>query len=41
MALHGAYCVRQALSTLYVAQATSEKFGLLAGNTKFNTQIEE
>jgi hypothetical protein len=28
----------QALSTLYVVQATSEKFGLLADNMKFNAQ---
>jgi hypothetical protein len=33
--------MRQALSTVYVVQATSEKFGLLAGNMKFNTQNED
>jgi len=33
--------MRQALPTFYVVQTTSEKFGLLADNMKFNTQNEE
>jgi len=33
--------MRQAVPTFYVVQTTSEKFGFLAGNMKFNTQIEE
>jgi hypothetical protein len=41
MALHATYGMRQALSTLYVVEAASEKFGLLTGNMKFNTQNEE
>jgi len=41
VALHATYGMRQALSTIYVVEATSEIFGLLAGNMKFNTQNEE
>jgi hypothetical protein len=33
--------LHQARSTFYVIPATSAKFGLRAGNTKFNTQNEE
>ena len=33
--------LRQACSALYVVRAISERFGLHAGNTKINKQIEE